>query len=159
MAGVSGPPGLSDHSAFQLWKLGWWIERRTEDAVAALGISGRDYLVLGMAGASGGISQQEMATFMSLDPTSMVAIVDGLEEAGLSRRERDPADRRRYLVKLTPKGRRLLARADAAFEAIEEDLLGPLSVAERTAIGDMADRVMERYWSANVSSKRPSRRA
>jgi DNA-binding MarR family transcriptional regulator len=149
----TGPPGLGERTAFQLFKLGWWVQRRTEEAAAEQGINGREFLVIEMAGASGGISQQEMATYMSLDPTPMVAIVDSLEERGLCRRERDASDRRRYLVRLTPKGRAARKRAQSAFEAIEDEVLAPLSAAERRTLGDVAERVMEPYWAAKVNPR------
>ena len=42
----------------------------------------------------------------------VVGAIDGLEDAGLVQRTRDPADRRRSRVRVTPAGTKALARAD-----------------------------------------------
>jgi DNA-binding MarR family transcriptional regulator len=43
----------------------------------------------------------EMSKLMMLDPSTLVPAIDGLVEKGLIRKERDPYDRRRYLLQPT----------------------------------------------------------
>jgi MarR family transcriptional regulator, lower aerobic nicotinate degradation pathway regulator len=66
----------------------------------------------------------------------VVPVVDELERAGLVERRRADADRRRSVLRLTPKGRRLLARADALAGRIEDDLLGHLDARARARLHD-----------------------
>jgi DNA-binding MarR family transcriptional regulator len=61
-----------------------------------------------------GTSVDVLADAMHLSHSRAVRVVDRLEEAGLARRETDPADGRRALVRLAPDGRAL---ADRALEA------------------------------------------
>ncbi len=64
----------------------------------------------------------------------MVALIDELEEAGLVRRQRDPADRRKNVVVLTAAGRATLVTATTASEAAERQFLGPLPPAQAAAL-------------------------
>jgi DNA-binding MarR family transcriptional regulator len=50
-------------------------------------------------------SQRDLCRRLGFDPSDMVAIIDALEADGHARRERDPADRRRHAIVMTPAGR------------------------------------------------------
>jgi DNA-binding MarR family transcriptional regulator len=65
-----------------------------------------------------------LADAMRLSHSRAVRVVDHLEEAELARREPDPEDGRRALVRLTPAGRRL---ADRALEARSRILLSTVA--------------------------------
>jgi DNA-binding MarR family transcriptional regulator len=45
-----------------------------------------------------------------------VALIDDLERAGYVKRERNPDDRRAYVITLTAAGRKMQARADEAVD-------------------------------------------
>ncbi len=77
------------------------------------------------------VSQREVSDVVLLHPSDMVALIDHLEAHGLVSRLRDPSDRRRYQLTLTPQGRRILSRYDAVALEAEEKVLAPLSVRER----------------------------
>jgi DNA-binding MarR family transcriptional regulator len=154
---TASPPGLRDWPAFQLYKCGWWLQQRVGGETQPLGLGGRHFMVLTMLQASSELSQQEMATFMSLDPTLMVALIDDLEAQGLCERTRNPADRRRYVVRITAKGRRLYRRARAVSDRIEADVFGPLAEDEQARLAETLTRVMEPYWAEKQEP--PRRRA
>lgn len=52
----------------------------------------------------------ELSRKFSLDPSTLVPVVDALEEKGLLARGRDPDDRRRIPLSLTDEGAELIAR-------------------------------------------------
>jgi DNA-binding MarR family transcriptional regulator len=80
-----------------------------------------------------GKSVDVLAEAMRVSHSRAVRVVDGLEAAGLARREDDPSDGRRALVWLEPPGRKL---ADRAIEA----RLGVLrSVVEELDMADVYD--------------------
>lgn len=55
----------------------------------------------------------EISRFLPVSQSTLVSVVDGLEERGLARRGRDRADRRRNPISITARGRDALASAPA----------------------------------------------
>jgi DNA-binding MarR family transcriptional regulator len=105
----------------------------TGSALAPFGISGRELAVLIAIDDRAPLSQQEVARRLGVDRTSMVALIDDLENKRLVRRRQDPGDRRRNVVILTDAGHATLRRASAASEEAERRFLAPLSGAEGAA--------------------------
>ena len=58
----------------------------------------------------------ELSKLFVLDPSSLVPVVDALEDKGFLARERDPNDRRRVLLRLTDSGAALLETVDSGHE-------------------------------------------
>lgn len=54
-------------------------------------------------------TQSEMSKAFGLDPSTLVPVVDALEEQGYVQRTRDPNDRRRMPIALTDAGREMVA--------------------------------------------------
>ena len=50
-------------------------------------------------------NQKDMCVAMHLDPNNCVLLLNDMEAAGHVRRVRDPEDRRRHIVELTPVGK------------------------------------------------------
>jgi len=78
-----------------------------------------------------------------MDDNTVVLLLNELEAAGFSVRRRDPGDRRRHIVEITPAGRRAIERAEKAQEGIEDELLGDLSTEERGTLTKLLNRVMD----------------
>jgi DNA-binding MarR family transcriptional regulator len=95
-------------------------------ALEPLGVSGRQLAVLHTVSLAENPSQQEAASTLGIDRTSMVALTDELEGLGLLAREVDPADRRRNVVRLTERGRAVLRDGLGASDAAEKRFLSPL---------------------------------
>lgn len=95
-------------------------------ALAPYGIDGRELAVLALVGAHEGLSQLEAAGRLGIDRTTMVALLDALEEKSLVARHRDPHDRRRNTVALTPTGADRLHAAEAVRAEVERRFLAPL---------------------------------
>jgi DNA-binding MarR family transcriptional regulator len=95
-------------------------------ALLPYGIDGRELAVLAVLGATDPVSQQQAADQLGVDRTTMVALVDVLENKGLVTRRRSPDDRRKNTVALTAAGRRCLADAGAARDHAEREFLAPL---------------------------------
>jgi DNA-binding MarR family transcriptional regulator len=72
----------------------------------------------------------DLAERMQVEHQSAVGLIDRSEKAGLVRRRRDPANRRRVLIEMTPRGTRLLQRLASAhlaeIEALGAAFLPPL---------------------------------
>lgn len=103
--------------------------------------------------ALGAISQQALGDQLGIDRTTMVELIDQLEQQGVVVRRRNPSDRRSYALSLTPRGRSVQKRAARAFEAAADDFFGPLRPAEQQALTDMLQRIIA---SADLQLKKSS---
>jgi DNA-binding MarR family transcriptional regulator len=106
--------------------------------LAPLGLTpgqGRALSMLGRAGRP--MRMAELADALRVVPRSATGVVEGLEEAGLVRRETDPADRRSVLVGLTGNGRGVLDELAAARRQTAEDLFGALSPDDQRRLLDV----------------------
>ena len=117
------------------------LHKRTPEAV--LGMKWRDSQALGYLLKHEGVTQQELGDAMLMDDNTVVLLLNELEAAGFSVRRRDPGDRRRHIVEITPAGRRAIERAEKAQEGIEDQLLGDLSHDERATLHSLLNRVMD----------------
>ena len=117
------------------------IHRRSSEEM--LGMRLKAYMTLGHIRDHPGTTQQELETALVMDANSVVLILNELEARQFSLRRRDPQDRRRHIVEITPAGRRALERADKAREALEDDLCAGLSAEERKTLRRLAERLLE----------------
>lgn len=104
--------------------------RLTELASAALApydLTGRELAVLLVLASGEPASQQQAARRLGVDRTTMVALVDALEDKGLVTRHPHAEDRRKNVVELTETGRVTLRDAAAASEEAERQFLAPLT--------------------------------
>jgi DNA-binding MarR family transcriptional regulator len=107
----------------------------------ALGMKYKAYAGLTLL-RDGAQTQKDMCAAMHLDPNNCVLLLNEMEAAGHVRRVRDPQDRRRHIVELTPAGKKALAHAERAMEDLEEEVLGPLGAEERAQLRDLLDRAL-----------------
>ncbi|MEU6020747.1 MarR family winged helix-turn-helix transcriptional regulator [Micromonospora sp. NPDC048871] len=96
-------------------------------ALAEHGLKARSYSVLALAADDVRPTQRELAEFLRLDPSQVVALVDGLEKRQLVERQTDPADRRANVLVATEAGRALFARAQESARAVELGLLSAVT--------------------------------
>ena len=82
-----------------------------------------------------------LADELRIVPRSLTPVVDALEEAGLVRREVDPANRRSTLLVLTPEGRALSERARDARREAGDELFAVLSDEQREQLKDLLSLV------------------
>lgn len=109
--------------------------------LADVGLKVRSYSVLALACSGLGPSQREMAEFLRLDPSQIVALVDDLEQRQLVVREPDSRDRRSKIVTGTHAGRTLHSKAAHGVRAAENQSLSSLSESERDLLRDLLRRV------------------
>jgi DNA-binding MarR family transcriptional regulator len=100
------------------------------EALEPLGLRPPQFGVLRLIDADPGLTQRDLARRSLIDPSSMVAVVDELEELGYAERRTHPADRRKHAIHLTPDGQRMLERAQAVAVETTKEILAPLTAGE-----------------------------
>lgn len=98
---------------------------------------------LALISANPGISQNEITTATGIHKSSVVALIDGLEQAKQAVRLVSPTDRRRHALYATPKGESDLVNAVSAISRIERDMLEDLSSGELEVLCGLLDRMNE----------------
>jgi len=109
--------------------------------LAAHGLSMWGYVALSTLRRQPPGTQGELATAMRYDKTRLIAVLDELESQGLIRRERDPADRRARIVRLTEAGRQRCQAARRDIRAMEDEMLEGLSAEERHGLRQTLTRL------------------
>ena len=132
---LAGPPvALMERLSFLLKRTFALLEGTIEPELARLGINGREFGLLTLIEAEGPASQQRLASRIGVDRTTMVGLIDALEDKRLVERHRDPTNRRAYLLEVTPAGRKKLREALKVVELAEQEALAPLPVADSAAL-------------------------
>lgn len=123
------------------------IARMTGQALGrsldAVKMSGHEFAILNRLEQGGSAHGRELSRALRLHPSNLVALLDQLELDGLIARRRDPRDRRRQLIKLTPTGTKRLRLAEAAVAEAESELLSPLDAEERRELQSYLERIAE----------------
>ena len=90
-----------------------------------------------------GLSQTRLARALGIDGSTMVAMIDRLEENGWIRRQRSEVDRRSHALYLTEAGTELLARLTPLVEAHEAELAQGLSADDKQALLALLAKIAE----------------
>lgn len=107
---------LLKHAQHRLYEL-------TNTALAPYGIVGRELAVLLVLDGSEPASQLDIANRLGIDRTTMVAMLNTLEDKGLVQRTMHDTDRRKNVVELTPTGQVTLVKARQASAKAEREFL------------------------------------
>ncbi len=119
--------------------------RLVTDGFAAAGSRGYHYRLLATLEQHGPASQAMLGRRSGIHLSDMVAAVNELAERHLVERAPDPADRRRNVISLTTAGRRQLRRLEKQLAERQEQLLDPLSPADRERLTDLLSRLLEHH--------------
>jgi DNA-binding MarR family transcriptional regulator len=101
-------------------------------------------------------SQKQISDRLGLDPSDVVAVVDLLERAGFVCRVRDPDDRRRYALTVTPAGLAALRRLEAVAAAVQDELLSPLDEVSRATFERLVQQIVSHHASIVAGASAPA---
>jgi DNA-binding MarR family transcriptional regulator len=121
---------------------------------AEAGITPSMLSALSSAERRGPLTMRDLCAAEQVQPPTMTRIVAALLEAGLVVREADPVDGRVAWVRVSPEGRRLLARSRRRKEAYLAKALGALDPHELEHLVTAAD-VLERLTALDDAEDRP----
>jgi DNA-binding MarR family transcriptional regulator len=124
---------------FRLWRAS---HTRTAELLESIGLTPALFALLNVLGAREGTIHQQFSADMAIDPSTMVKLINELEDAGLAARRRRPGDRRAWEVSITPDGRRTLERAKQLAAQVEDEVLSGLSAADRRQLLTLLRRAL-----------------
>jgi MarR family transcriptional regulator, lower aerobic nicotinate degradation pathway regulator len=130
------PSWLLGQAALQAQRLG-------TDHFAAAGSSRSHYAVLCALDEYGPASQIDLGRRCGFDRSDMVAIINDLVGQELVARRADTVDRRRNVITITAAGRRYRRKLDTVADAIQDELLAPLSAREREQLARLLRHVLD----------------
>ncbi|HEY0387819.1 MAG TPA: MarR family winged helix-turn-helix transcriptional regulator [Gaiellales bacterium] len=128
------PKELVSSATFLLKRLGMAAKSETLEAYEGTGLHPYHHAILALLDEGTTETQGAIGEALGYDKGQLVGMLDDLEEAGLVERRRDPADRRRHVVQMTPAGRAALGRLRRLSSRIENDFLAPLDDSERAQL-------------------------
>lgn len=151
------PPGRD--AGFQLHTAPGHLIRRAQQVHVELwgelvgsGLTGPQFAVLHTLGRHRPLDQTGLAMRAGLDTSTCQDVVVRLQHKGLVARERDAADGRRWLLTLTPAGRRTVHRVLPAVAAVGDRLMEPLTEEEAAELITLLGKVV---WARN-GARQPS---
>ena len=112
-------------------------------ALADLDLPAADIDVLAILADGAGRTVGALATATATRPSTLTSLLDRLIRRGYIARELDPADRRSFLISLTPAGRAVAQHGAAAIADIERQALAAVTPAQRAGFHTVIDALTE----------------
>jgi DNA-binding MarR family transcriptional regulator len=151
------PEELVASTSFLIKRLGFAVKDQTMAAYEQAGLSPYHHAVLAVVDEGPPETQGAIADALGYDRGQLVGLLDELEERGLVERRRDPDDRRRHTVRITPDGKRALAKLRALADQLENDFLASLDENERAQLWRLLRRLAEQHLPHCAPSAPPSK--
>jgi DNA-binding MarR family transcriptional regulator len=151
---TSGPAATAPASVL-VARVGRVVRQRLEQALAPSGLHQRQLVALSYLREHGATPQQALAEQLCMDASSLVCLLNQLEDNKLIVRRRDRTDRRRGIVELSAGGDRALSDIDERLQRIDDDILADLRPDERQVLQSLLARLTaaEPRWAMAVTDR------
>lgn len=107
------------------------------------GLRSYHYRLLAALEEWGPASQADLGRSTGIDRSDVTAALTELESRNLIERTVDPEHKRRNIVTLTPEGREQLRDLDTVLDAIQDELLAPLTATQRRQFITLMSRLLD----------------
>jgi DNA-binding MarR family transcriptional regulator len=111
--------------------------------LADLDLPAADINALANLAAGTGRTVGALATATATRPSTLTSLLDRLTRRGYLVRETDPADRRSFVIRLTPDGQAAAARAAEAIADLERQALATVTPHQRAGFHAVLDALTE----------------
>lgn len=138
---------------FEIAETAHALRRAFDRRAATLGVTRAQWKVLFRLSRQPGLRQVELADILDVEPITLSRIVDRLQEAGLVERVADPADRRAWRLRVTPKSEPLIAQLRALADAMMAEAFDGLSTEELALMRKKLMRIRENVAAAETCKK------
>ena len=107
------------------------------------GLRSYHYRLLAALDEWGPASQADLGRSTGIDRSDVTAALAELESRNLIERTADPQNKRRNIVTLTPEGAGQLRHLDTVVDTIQDELLAPLTAAQRRQFTTLISRLVD----------------
>ncbi len=133
---------LSDRVVWLVGRASLHAQRIIQNHFADSDLRKQHYGILASLTDLGPAAQAHLAERLGIDRSDMVSLLDELEELRCVVRRPDPTDRRRKVVEITARGAATLKKLDLLVYAADDELLAPLTQAERATLARLLVRIL-----------------
>lgn len=128
---------------FLLSQLGFEVTRRFGLMMSEVGLEVRQWAVMRAVADAEGQPQNALGDFLHIPPSSMVAVIDHLEDRGLLERRPDPADRRSWRLYVTATGKSVIEGAWELAAGFEQRLCAGFTPDQRQQLVELLAHVVD----------------
>ncbi|HET9628047.1 MAG TPA: MarR family winged helix-turn-helix transcriptional regulator [Novosphingobium sp.] len=146
------PRPLQTNIAFLATDIGRLFRKRFDTSARALGVTGPQWRVLAALSYRPGITQAVLAGLLDVEGITVGRMIDRLQKANLVERRADPADRRAWLVYITPGAEQLLGQLQKMAETLMAETLANFAPEEFDQMVKLLNRLRDNLV-AEVSSQ------
>ena len=148
-AGQTKPPEvdfgcLPDLVGYNLRRAQSAVFHHFAETVSSHDVSPGHFGVLVFIEANPGMSQTMLAKALGVDRSSIVPVIDHLEDGGLVTRQKKASDRRTHELRLTAYGESRLRALKSSVLAHDEEISGCLSADEKRNLIEALEKIMGR---------------
>jgi MarR family transcriptional regulator for hemolysin len=108
------------------------LRTRFDQRARASGMTRAQWVILARVNLNPGLSQNELASLLEVEPITVGRLVDRLEARGLVERRSDPSDRRIWRLHLLPAAQPILDEISTARDVLGDELFEGVAPAART---------------------------
>jgi MarR family transcriptional regulator, lower aerobic nicotinate degradation pathway regulator len=139
------PARLIQKPSWLIGEVSLLAHRLLTGKLATVGSRGYHYRLLATLQEFGPASQVKLGRRTAMDRSDVAAAVNDLVSRGLADRSPDPADGRRNVITITPAGTACLRRLEELLAEVQDELLAPLSPADRRQLTRLLTRILEHH--------------
>lgn len=127
------------------------MRKAFDDQVRELGMTSTQARLLLILAHSEGENQAFYAERLEVEPISLGRMLDRMEESGRVERRPNPADRRAWLVYLTPAGHEIIDQVNRCLSALEEEMLLNLTKDQQTSLYGLLETIRGNLANARAT--------
>ena len=114
-----------------------------QEEAGAHGLTSVQFAALNMIREVPGIDQVRLSSLIAFDKTTIVKVLDRIEQKGLITRERSLVDRRSNQLHVTDEGQKLLKQVQPLWDRSDRRIVAPLSTSEQRKFMELLSRLVQ----------------
>lgn len=141
--GQTAPRAAQTNIAFLATDIGRLFRKRFDTSARVVGVTGPQWRVLAALNYRPGITQAVLAGLLDVEAITVGRMIDRLQKAGLVERRPAPADRRAWLLFITPAAEELLGQLQHVAEGVMAEILANFAPAEFEQLVALLNRLRD----------------